>query len=150
WSGVRVGVGASSALLFRFDLHSIRLVERDTLEAQERFAKAPPQGAALSPADAAKQQLVLGQLRDTEIPRPAGHPDARSELALEEPAAPPPSVHASRGHAAGKSAPSTQPVSRAPATNDGGGDRVRLLAKDLKGRRDTIVIEGYADAGEVD
>ena len=31
WKNVRLGVGASSALSFRFDLRSVRLVERETL-----------------------------------------------------------------------------------------------------------------------
>ncbi|HEX8791809.1 MAG TPA: DUF4139 domain-containing protein, partial [Polyangiaceae bacterium] len=32
WKNVRLGVGASSALSFRFDLRSVRLVERETLQ----------------------------------------------------------------------------------------------------------------------
>ncbi|MBP6630516.1 MAG: hypothetical protein KBG28_00205 [Kofleriaceae bacterium] len=42
WRAVRVGVGASSALSFRYDLWSVRSIERDLLADQERFAVAPP------------------------------------------------------------------------------------------------------------
>jgi hypothetical protein len=44
WTNVRLGVGASSALSFRFDLRSVRPVERETLQPQGLFAQAtsPP------------------------------------------------------------------------------------------------------------
>src|SRR5215467_4467414 len=44
WKGVRVGVGSSSALSFRYDLWSVRQVQRETLAAEEKFAIAPPTG----------------------------------------------------------------------------------------------------------
>jgi hypothetical protein len=47
WKGVRVGVGASSALSFRYDLWSVRTVDRELLAEEEQFAVAPPTG--LSP-----------------------------------------------------------------------------------------------------
>jgi len=47
WESVRLGVGSSSALSFRFDLRSIRLVHRETLTSDERFAKAPPRGGSV-------------------------------------------------------------------------------------------------------
>ncbi|MDX2088052.1 MAG: carboxypeptidase regulatory-like domain-containing protein [Kofleriaceae bacterium] len=47
WNGVLVGVGASSALAFRYDLWSVRQVDRDLLRNEEKFAIAPPTG--LSP-----------------------------------------------------------------------------------------------------
>jgi len=46
WRDVRLGVGASSALSFHFDLHSLRTVERETLQADGLFAQAPPVGVA--------------------------------------------------------------------------------------------------------
>ena len=46
WNNVRLGVGASSALSFRFDLRSVRLVDRETLQANDLFAQAPPTGEA--------------------------------------------------------------------------------------------------------
>lgn len=50
WKNVLVGVGASSALSFRYDLWSVRRIDRDLLQGEERFAVAPPTG--MSPYDA--------------------------------------------------------------------------------------------------
>ena len=44
WKGVLVGVGASSALSFRYDLWSVRHVDRDLLHGDAAFAVAPPTG----------------------------------------------------------------------------------------------------------
>ncbi|MGA9519935.1 MAG: DUF4139 domain-containing protein [Myxococcaceae bacterium] len=46
WNNVRLGVGSSSALSFRYDLKSVRLVEREMLQQHELFAYAPPIGGA--------------------------------------------------------------------------------------------------------
>lgn len=46
WHAVKLGVGASSAMSFRFDLRHIRVVERETLRADDLFAQAPPLGGA--------------------------------------------------------------------------------------------------------
>jgi hypothetical protein len=53
WRNVRLGVGASSALSFRFDLRSVRPVERETLQPSGLFAEAPPTGQATPAASAA-------------------------------------------------------------------------------------------------
>lgn len=47
WENVRLGVGSSSALSFKFDLKTVRVVARDTLHADDVFAVAPPVGGAL-------------------------------------------------------------------------------------------------------
>lgn len=46
WNRVKLGVGASSALSFRYDLRSIRTVQRETLRTEDAFAVAPPTGGA--------------------------------------------------------------------------------------------------------
>ncbi|MBA3455478.1 MAG: carboxypeptidase regulatory-like domain-containing protein [Deltaproteobacteria bacterium] len=46
WKGVLVGVGASSALAFRYDLWSVRQIDRDLLAGEEKFAIAPPTGVS--------------------------------------------------------------------------------------------------------
>ncbi len=46
WNKVLVGVGASSALAFRYDLWSVRSIDRDLLQGEERFAIAPPSGVS--------------------------------------------------------------------------------------------------------
>ncbi len=80
WKDVRVGVGSSSALSFKYDLWSVRQVHRETLATEERFAVAPPTG--LSPYGGGKAggdgQIALAELGDDEIRRPAGHPEDAS------------------------------------------------------------------------
>jgi len=46
WKNVRVGVGSTSALSFRYDLHSVRTVVRETLSAGSLLAAAPPTGGS--------------------------------------------------------------------------------------------------------
>ncbi|HQP39756.1 MAG TPA: hypothetical protein PLI95_31450, partial [Polyangiaceae bacterium] len=55
------GVGSTSALSFRFDLHSVRVVERETLTSDVGVALAPPTGG--SPYSVAGKELkVLGNI----------------------------------------------------------------------------------------
>jgi hypothetical protein len=174
WRAVKVGVGSSSALSFRYDLHSIRDVQREILQSQDTFAKAPPTGGSVYRDQASKQgaELVLGNLTDGEIPRMAGHPDSNEEsLAMSMPSPGGAGMGSGRGagdglrpskargkkgkHAAAAEPAADKPASKAaqprpapaPPADDG---RVRALAQSLRGRRGTIVIEGYADAGEAD
>jgi hypothetical protein len=78
WKNVLVGVGSSSALSFRYDLWSVRQVQRETLANEAKFAIAPPTGlspyAATRPGEADTE--VLSELRDDEIRRPPGSPGA--------------------------------------------------------------------------
>jgi hypothetical protein len=88
WKDVKVGVGSSSALSFRYDLWSVRTVERELLQIDEQFAVAPP--TAVSPYGGAQQgqgAVMVAELGDDEIRRPAGHPenlDARLAKNAEE------------------------------------------------------------------
>jgi hypothetical protein len=59
WKQVRVGVGSTSALSFRYDLHSIRVVERETLSSGSLLAVAPPTGGSPYSMATKSQQLVL-------------------------------------------------------------------------------------------
>jgi hypothetical protein len=63
WKGVLVGVGASSAMSFRYDLWSVRRIDRDLLQGEDRFAAAPPPG--VSPYDAGGEEL--GRLDSSEL-----------------------------------------------------------------------------------
>ena len=101
WKGVLVGVGSSSALSFRYDLWSVRQVQREQLQDQERFAIAPPTG--VSPYGGGNEppgggEAVVAELDDGEIRRPQGHPEDASatRVAVRDPAKPsppsPPSV----------------------------------------------------------
>jgi hypothetical protein len=82
WKNVLVGVGSSSALSFRYDLWSVRQVQRETLANEERFAIAPPTGVTpYGGAKAASDEVLLSELADDEIRRPAGHPGAADATA---------------------------------------------------------------------
>lgn len=61
WEDVRVGVGTTSALSFRYDLHSVQMVERQRLESSEKLAMAPPKGGSTYSAGG-KQQRVLANV----------------------------------------------------------------------------------------
>jgi hypothetical protein len=66
WKKVTVGVGSTSALSFKFDLHSVRLVERETLATDSTVALAPPTGG--SPyAVGGKEIKVLGNIRADDV-----------------------------------------------------------------------------------
>ena len=65
WESVQLGVGSSSALSFRFDLQSVRMVQRDTLQQDSLFAMAPPTGGATYGNDGG--QRVLGELSDSTL-----------------------------------------------------------------------------------
>jgi len=73
WKGVLVGVGASSAMSFRYDLWSVRTIDRDLLQGEDKFAVAPPTG--VSPYDEAGGE-VLGALDNNEV---------RSDVAVRKP-----------------------------------------------------------------
>ncbi len=72
WKGVLVGVGASSALAFRYDLWSVRAIDRDLLAGEEKFAIAPPTG--ISPYSEAAGTEELANLDANEV-----RPDAKGE-----------------------------------------------------------------------
>jgi len=64
WKDVRLGVGASSALSFRFDLRSVRIVERETLQSNDLFAFAPPTGEATYGGPPIVANKVIGDVSD--------------------------------------------------------------------------------------
>jgi hypothetical protein len=89
WKNVLVGVGSSSALSFRYDLWSVRQVQRETLANEEKFAIAPPTGVSPYGKDKAGDaggEVLLSELGDDEIRRPEGHPgnSKAKRLAIKE------------------------------------------------------------------
>lgn len=154
WKSVQVGVGSSSALSFRYDLHSIRVVHRETLHSSEAFAKAPPMGGSIG-SDGPTREVVLASVSDDEIERPAGHPDvAQVDLA---PRAFSAGGRGGSGHAAAQAEPSAAPRYRvekqaADRAKDKSEEerKVVQLAAQLKNAKRPVVIEGYANPGEAD
>ena len=67
WDNVRIGVGSSSALSFRYDLRSVRTVFRETLKGEDRFAVAPPTGGSTYTTDGRRVQ-VLANVDSAAIP----------------------------------------------------------------------------------
>ncbi len=68
WHDVRLGVGSSSALSFRYDLHSVRNVARETLAPTDLFAQAPPTGQSVYGATVVD---FVDDVALAEVPAPA-------------------------------------------------------------------------------
>ncbi len=149
WTRVRLGVGSSSAMSFRFDLSSLRTVERQTLTSHDLFAVAPPSGQASYGNE--KTRRVVAQFDDGAIKQSevvagslAGQPDGlphdgrgaggRSSAASSPKKAPAP------GFAQSASPPS--PVVQV--------DPLASTANALNSRQSDIVVEGYADETDAD
>ncbi len=173
WQQVRLGVGSSSALSFRYDLRTVRNVHRETLHTRERFAKAPPRGGAVHTDTATRQVAIVGSLSDKDIPRPSGHPDvAEVTLAKEEAPVAAGDMDAEdsslgrggrgryrarvarrgsktggRRHTVAKT--TARPAKPKPAMF-GNDRRVRQLASTLKKTDGNVVIQGYSRRGERD
>lgn len=137
WKGVKVGVGSSSALSFKFDLWSVRQVQRETLAAEEKFAVAPPTGISPYGGNGAASggEAVLTELGDEEIRKPEGHPgnDASKRVAVKNEPAPAPS--AAYGGAAGAD---YDAESVATTTGSSGGGRYRPSKKAGKAARPKV------------
>ncbi|HEX4455799.1 MAG TPA: OmpA family protein [Kofleriaceae bacterium] len=171
WKGVLVGVGSSSALSFKYDLWSVRDVQRDTLHDQEQFAVAPPTGVTPYGGTGGKhEQPVVAELDDREIRRPAGHPGEEGQADGLTDIFGPDSVEAktvtteSAGGGrsthvyANKKAPSPAKAPPPPPTIQPAADpqvaqgdrKMKELSRGLVKSDKLIVIEGYADGSRDD
>jgi hypothetical protein len=160
WDSVRVGVGSSSALSFRYDLHSIRTVHRETLQSEDTFAKAPPKGGSVI-RDDNTGEMELAALGDEDIARNEGHPDvadyeaapiqargmAGGSKMYAENAPRAPAAANQRAYKVARSGREDKDAKKEEQLND---RQVEELAKNIRGSRRTVVIEGYAEAGESD
>lgn len=61
WKNVKIGVGSTSALSFRYDLWSVRDVHRQTLGQDQRLATAPPTATGLAGQPAASDATSTTQ-----------------------------------------------------------------------------------------
>ena len=141
WTDVKLGVGSSSALSFRYDLRTVRLVHRETLESQETFAKAPPTGGSTY-RENGEDGNVLGELTDGEIPRPVGHPDLTIDVAGAD-------EKTKSGKQGGDGRYWKSELKKTPQ-QVAEEARIDTLADNLNRRGGTVVIEGYADQSERD
>jgi hypothetical protein len=150
WRDVKLGVGASSAMSFRFDLKGLRLVERETLRDSDLFAQAPPLGGASyggrPEGGAGPRGRVVGDLTDDVLAN-AALDDKREAAEHSSPAA-------SRAAPTGKPGPRpmTKSGASSPAVAESAGapDPIQRMAQALRGTSNTIVVEGYASAGDKD
>ncbi len=147
WKHVRVGVGSSAALSFRYDLASVRLIERETLTDSAGLALAPPTGG--SPYTVAKKEVqVLGGISDEELERSAGPvatatPDVAGQAYRPSSG----SVRGGEGKASPQAAEKPKVDKRPPvqkAVNAAGSIAARAA------QHGKIRVEGYAKAGDDD
>lgn len=140
WERVAVGVGSTSALSFRFDLHSVRVVERETLSDGQMLGLAPPTGG--SPyAVAGKELQVLANVSLDDL----NGQDAKVAMAEESQV----ELHGGAGRSAGggmaapASVPMPQPAAkRAPHRSLE--DSLASVAQRAQQNKERIRIEGFA------
>jgi len=156
WNAVKVGVGSSSALAFRYDLKSVRTVHRDMLQTEERFAVAPPTGGSLFKNTAGER--VIDQFAAEDLPSETDEPEATQAYAGGSPSfdGDEESLPAGRGLKTTESSRAPRMDRRKPTPDldhlrrAASANKVRALADRLRQRGDTLVIEGFAESGEPD
>jgi outer membrane protein OmpA-like peptidoglycan-associated protein len=172
WKAVKVGVGSTSALSFRYDLHSIRSVQRETLTDGAPHAAAPPVGG--SPYEVAQGEAqVMVQLGLDEVDRLTqrdtrtvaekkdraaaqtqryGYEFSDDPLAAQGASGVTRRTSGGRSHpkrASGSAAGGGAHTSRA-APADSERDRMQKVAAALNKAGHRVRIEGYARPGEPD
>jgi hypothetical protein len=154
WNNVKLGVGSSSALSFRFDLRSVRLVQREMLQTNDLFAQAPPLGGATY-GPSQQERRVLGELSDGAIAQAAPEPPPPAAPALVTVSE---SKVALAPKALKKRASDTKHSGDMPAAAAGAAtgrgqvppSDVANMAAALRASNRSVVIEGYADKSDAD
>lgn len=166
WKAVKLGVGASSAMSFRFDLRHIRVVERETLRADDLFAQAPPLGgASYGGQQGPIMKNVLADLDERVLAddRPEAH-QAVATAAMPEkekkgrayPPGRPAKMENRRYAASGAPSAPAQYEEMAPAApepmaqSNTNQQSLPQLAQSLSQARGQIVVEGYATKDDAD
>ncbi len=163
WTKVKLGVGSSSAMSFRFDLRSIRMVQRETLQTNDLFAQAPPMGGssfAGVPMPGGGGKRVVAELDDARLATANIRDEERQAMDLESRAAPAKpktttgTTFGGLGGGRGAAAPTApqreskpMPQQQAPRPDTSGLDR---LASQYRGTRKQVVVEGWADSRDGD
>jgi hypothetical protein len=148
WERVAIGVGSTSALSFRFDLHSVRFVERETLSDGQMLGLAPPTGG--SPYTVAGKELQV--LANVSLDDLDGKAD---EMAMaEEAEVAKVTSGSSRGVGGGMAAPSAPPrplpVSKRPQRRATLADSLAGVAKRAQQNKEKIRVEGFSLGGDKD
>ncbi len=153
WRDVKLGVGASSAMSFRFDLKGLRLVERETLHDNDVFAQAPPMGGASygQQAGSGVNHRVVAEVTDDILTNAELDEQRRAESSGLAANAPP----ATAARPMGKPGPRGMTKSGSGDSAWANGampvqDPIQRMAQSLRGTSNTIVVEGYASAADKD
>ncbi len=155
WNKVKLGVGSSSAMSFRFDLRSLRMVQRETLKPTEAFAMAPPAGGATFGGNSETRlfaDISEESLKNIDAPpppppavaaatprRPAGGAMGKAGLS---------GTGGGYGHGAGATA--TSPADNINAAQAQSQAQVAQMAQMLRSNGNTVVVEGYANGDDED
>ncbi len=173
WDRVKLGVGSSSAMAFRFDLKSLRLVERETLKSDTLFATAPPLGGVTHGQGGHAGQAaarVMTELSDEAIARNevvtgkktagnASFADVRQTSAppppmSKAPQQPSPGARGVGVGGGGNAGPMsvTRPAQEPALPAEEAQARAQLdgLVRQAQSTKNTIVIEGYASGKDGD
>lgn len=143
WDRVAVGVGSTSALSFRFDLHSVRFVERETLSDGQMLGVAPPTGG--SPYTVAGKELqVLANVSLDDLKAPAD-----SKLDEEDSIALPLTASAGAGRASA-GAPTSPPIAKRASRRPSLQDSLAGVAQRAQQNKEKIRIEGFALGNDKD
>jgi hypothetical protein len=164
WQNVQLGVGSSSALSFRFDLRSVRLVQRETLHQDDLFARAPPTGGATFAQLAQGHEQQPGQpgrrvvvdfsddvLHASSVSTQAEvqgvHQDAQKARAIRSVEVSGKSVAHLSGAQASAVRPPPPPPPPVQAAPQG---QIEVMARTMASTHKSFVVEGYADAKDAD
>lgn len=160
WRNVQLGVGSSSALSFRFDLQSVRTVQRETLRSDDLFAQAPPMGGAsytqLLNQQPAQPQRIVVELNDdalaanTAVNQPTS-PARKDKQASKRVTA---ATTGTKGYASGAVRPAEPRLNfEAPRGGEKSEEergpqqaaQLEIMARQYRNSATPIVVEGYAD-----
>jgi outer membrane protein OmpA-like peptidoglycan-associated protein len=176
WRHVTIGVGSTSALSFKYDLRSVRLVQRETLSDESAVAAAPPLGG--SPyAVASGEVQVVGELSSDVVDR-LGAATQRNTADVQSPSASHRYGYSAEGAGSSvrfqprsasagektrkRSAVRRTTSARGPVIELGsgsgapsakpvlGGDSIDQLAQSIQSRPGQVRIEGFAKPDEAD
>ncbi|HSO40963.1 MAG TPA: DUF4139 domain-containing protein [Labilithrix sp.] len=154
WKDVKLGVGASSAMSFRFDLKGLRLVERETLRENDLFAQAPPMGGAAygQPNGPTANHRVVADVSDAILQTAEQEEARRMEMQANAQtggvtaAQPPPR--------AGMGKPGPRPMTKSGSgehwASTPAADPIQRMAASLRATQNTIVVEGFATNADKD
>ena len=170
WDKVKLGVGSSSAMAFRFDLRGFRMVQRQQLQGEELFAVAPPSGGSVY-GGGNERNMGVAELSDDALAAatsgPRGDEDRRrvaqtvqetSADMVDKPASASMGAGYGRGSAVGSRKPSSRPAPAPtmpsapppPPQIAQAQSQISGLANQLRSNKNTLVIEGFSKPGDRD